>query len=259
MNKYFTLVFILTCNALLASAQAPKPEDTEYYSPVPKVVTPGENPGAPPSDAIVLFNGKDMEEWCSVRDSLSSKKWHIENEYMTVDKSVGDLRTKRKFTNFQLHIEYRIPFDIQEIGQSRGNSGIFLASLPWGAGGYELQVLDSYNNSTYVNGQSGSIYKQAAPLVNACRKPGELQCYDVVWVAPRFHEDGTLESAAKITVFHNGVLIQNNFVLNGDTPWIGTPSYRKHGAAPLKLQAHRDQSKPISYRNIWLRELPEDL
>ncbi len=259
MNKYFPLVFILTSNALLTNAQAPKPEDTEYYSPVPKVVTPGENLGAPPSDAIVLFNGKDMEEWCNDRDSLSSKKWHIENEYMTVDKSVGDLRTKRKFTNFQLHIEYRIPFDIQGTGQSRGNSGIFLASLPRGAGGYELQVLDSYNNSTYVNGQSGSIYKQAAPLVNACRKPGEWQCYDVVWVAPRFHEDGTLKSAAKITVFHNGVLIQNNFVLNGDTPWIGAPSYRKHGAAPLKLQAHRDPSKPISYRNIWLRELPADL
>ncbi len=259
MNKYFLLVFILTSNALVANAQSPKPEDTEYYSPVPKVITPGENPGGPPSDAIVLFNGKDMAEWCSDRDTLSSKKWKIEKDYMAVDKSVGDLRTKRRFTNFQLHIEYRIPMDIEGTGQGRGNSGIFLAALPWGAGGYELQVLDSYNNSTYVNGQSGSIYKQAAPLVNACRKPGEWQCYDVVWLAPRFNEDGTLKSAARITVFHNGVLIQNNVALRGDTPWVGAPSYRKHGAAPLKLQAHNDPSKPLNYRNIWLREVPADL
>jgi hypothetical protein len=174
---------------------------------------------------------------------------------MLVNKKVGDLQTKRKFTDFQLHIEYRIPASITGSGQSRGNSGIFLAALPWGAGGYELQVLDNYNNSTYVNGQSGSIYKQSPPMANACLAPGEWQRYEVVWIAPRFKEDGTVQSAARVTVFHNGVLVQNNLLLTGDTPYVGEPAYKKHGPSPLKLQAHGDESEPISYRNIWLREL----
>ena len=179
----------------------------------------------------------------------------LANDIMTVDKTVGDIRTKRRFMDFQLHIEYRIPADIEGSGQARGNSGIFLASFPWGAGGYELQVLDNYKNSTYVNGQAGSIYKQSPPLANACKKPGEWQYYDVVWTAPRFTESGELKSAARVTVFHNGVLVQNNFELRGDTPYVGQPSYHQHGAAPIKLQAHGDKSKPISYRNIWVREL----
>ena len=174
---------------------------------------------------------------------------------MLVNKKVGDFQTKRKFNDFQLHIEYRIPADITGSGQSRGNSGIFLAALPWGAGGYELQVLDNYNNTTYVNGQAGSIYKQNPPMVNACHPPGEWQRYEVVWIAPRFKEDGTLESAARVTVFHNGVLVQHNLVLTGDTPYVGNPQYKKHGPSPIKLQAHGDKSEPISYRNIWLREL----
>ncbi len=174
---------------------------------------------------------------------------------MTVNKANGDLQTKKSFTDFQLHIEYKIPSDITGKGQARGNSGIFLAALPWGAGGYELQVLDNYNNSTYVNGQAGSMYKQSPPLVNVCRKPGEWQAYDVVWTAPRFNEDGSLKWPARVTVLHNGVLVQNNTELKGDTPYIGQPGYRKHGAEPIKLQAHGDKSEPISYRNIWVREL----
>ena len=170
-----------------------------------------------------------------------------------VNKMAGDLQTKRTFTDFQLHIEYLIPTNITGSGQGRGNSGIFLAALPWGAGGYELQVLDNYNNSTYVNGQAGSIYKQNPPMANACLAPGEWQRYEVVWVAPRFKEDGSVQSAARITVFHNGVLVQNNLVLTGDTPYVGEPSYKKHGPSPIKLQAHGDKSEPISYRNIWLR------
>ena len=241
---------------VIANAQTAKPEDTEFYTPVPKVVTPGPTWGQPPSDAIILFDGKNLDEWVAAKDTTSTAKWAVADNAMTVVKSVGDLRTKRYFTDFQLHIEYRIPWNITGSGQARGNSGIFLASFPWGAGGYELQVLDNYNNSTYTNGQAGSIYKQSVPLANACRKPGEWQTYDVVWTAPWFNEDSSLKTPARVTVFHNGVLVQNNFSLKGDTPYIGQPAYHAHGPEPIKLQAHGDKSEPISYRNIWLRELP---
>ena len=153
-----------------------------------------------------------------------------------------------------MHIEYLIPKNITGKNQARGNSGVFLAA-PEGQEGYELQVLDNFNNDTYVNGQAGSIYKQSVPLVNACRPPGEWQSYDVVWTAPRFNEDGTLKSPARVTAFHNGLLVQNNFELRGGTPYIGQPVYKAHGPAPIKLQAHGDPSEPISFRNIWVREL----
>lgn len=231
------------------------PKATEYYSPVPKTVTPGSACGDAPSDAIVLFDGTNLDEWVAVKDPSSMAKWTLADHVMTVDKRVGDIQTKRSFADFQLHIEYRIPSNITGSGQARGNSGIFLAALPWGAGGYELQVLDNYNNTTYVNGQAGSMYKQSPPLVNACRKPGDWQTYNVIWTAPRFNDDGTLKSPARVTVFHNDVLLQNNTELKGDTPYIGQPSYKKHGPAPIKLQAHGDKSEPISYRNIWVREL----
>jgi Domain of Unknown Function (DUF1080) len=232
-----------------------KAHETEYYSPVPPIVTPGNNFADPPSDAIILFNGKNLNEWVDEMDTTHSANWIVADSVITVNKKAGDIRTKRLFTDYQMHIEYRIPSYITGSGQARGNSGIFLAALPWGPGGYELQVLDNYNNKTYVNGQAGSLYKQAVPLANACRKPGEWQTYDVIWTAPRFNDHGILQSLARATVFHNGVLVQNNTVLLGDTPYIGQPSYRKHGAAPVKLQMHGDKSEPISYRNIWVREL----
>jgi len=229
---------------------------TEYYSPVPPVVTPGSYfYSTAPSDAIVLFDGSNLDQWVSTSDSSKKAAWLVKDSAFTVNKKAGDIQTRAKFTDFQLHIEYRIPPDITGSGQARGNSGIFLAALPWGPGGYELQVLDNYKNSTYVNGQVGSMYKQAVPLVNACRKPGEWQTYDVVWTAPKFNDHGILASPARVTVFHNGVLVQNNTTLLGDTPYIGQPAYRVHGAAPIKLQSHGDPSEPISYRNIWLREL----
>jgi len=256
MKNVIILSALLAVSAIVANAQQKgKPEDTEYWTPVPTVVTPGQKMGEAPSDAIVLFGGKNLDEWVALNDSTSAHKWIVADNAITVDKSVGDIRTKRKFTDFQLHIEYRIPSNITGTSQARGNSGIFLAALPWGAGGYELQVLDNYKNPTYVNGQAGSMYKQSPPLVNACRKPGEWQYYDVIWTAPRFNEDGTLKSAARATVLHNGVLVQNNTILKGDTPYIGQPEYHKHGAEPIKLQAHGDKSEPISYRNIWVREL----
>ncbi len=258
MKRNYTLIFaaLLAASALTANAQEKaKPEDTEYYTPVPPIVTPAKNMGDAPSDAIVLFDGKNLDEWVATNDSTSTHKWKVTDHVITVDKTAGDIQTKRKFQDFQLHIEYRIPSNITGSGQARGNSGIFLAALPWGAGGYELQVLDNYNNKTYVNGQVGSLYKQSPPLANACRKPGEWQYYDVIWTAPRFNEDGTLKSVARATVLHNGVLVQNNTALKGDTPYIGQPEYRKHGKEPIKLQAHGDKSEPISYRNIWVREL----
>ncbi len=254
MRKNVLLFFSALAVTGISLGQA-KPEDTEYYTPVPPVVTPGMNFSTPPSDAIILFDGKNLDQWIAVKDSTSANKWKVADNIMTVDKTAGDIQTKRKFMDFQLHIEYRIPENITGSGQARGNSGIFLAALPWGAGGYELQVLDNFKNTTYVNGQVGSMYKQAVPLANACRKPGEWQTYDVVWTAPRFNDHGILQSLARVTVFHNGVLVQNNTALLGDTPYIGQPSYHVHGASPIKLQAHGDKSEPISYRNIWLREL----
>ena len=252
-NLFFTV--LLTANFFSATAQTAKPEDTEFYTPAVKVITPAKQIGEAPSDAIILFDGKNLDEWISLKDSSSNNKWSVADNAMTVIKDNGDLQTKRSFTDYQLHIEYRIPSNITGSGQARGNSGIFLAALPWGAGGYELQVLDNYNNATYVNGQSGSMYKQAAPLVNVCRKPDEWQVYDVIWTAPRFNADGSLKSAARATVLQNGVLVQNNTILKGDTPYIGAPAYKQHGPEPIKLQSHGDKSEPISYRNIWVREL----
>jgi hypothetical protein len=230
-----------------------RPEETEQWSPVPAIVTPGAN-GAPPSDAIVLFNGSNMDEWVLMKDK-SPATWTLADGAMTVNKAVGGIETKRTFTDYQLHLEWRIPVGITGTGQARGNSGVFLASTGPGDMGYELQVLDSYNNKTYVNGQAASIYKQSPPLVNAMRPPGEWQVYDIIWTAPRFNADGTLKSPASITALHNGVLVQNNYTLKGHTPYIGLPQYKAHGAAPIKLQSHGDPSPPISFRNIWIRTL----
>lgn len=255
MKKLFlSAAAILFTAAAFAQQPQMKPEQTEFYSPVPPVVTPGTTPGAPPSDAIVLFDGSNLNEWMNAKDS-SACSWVLHDGVMTVNKQTGDIMTKKSFSSYQLHIEYQIPSDITGNGQARGNSGIFLAALPWGAGGYELQVLDNYNNKTYTNGQVGSMYKQGAPLANACRPPGEWQTYDVIWTAPTFNQNGQLVTPARVTAIHNGVLVENNFTLLGDTPYIGYPSYRAHGAEPIKLQAHGDPSKPISYRNIWLRPL----
>jgi hypothetical protein len=235
---------------------AAKPEDTEVWEPVPKVVTPGVGNTAPPSDAIVLFDGKNLDEWVSNRDK-SPAKWTVADGVLTVnkEKGVGNIETKRTFTNYQLHIEWKVPENITGSGQARGNSGVFLASTGPGDAGYELQVLDSYENKTYVNGQAGSIYKQAIPLANPTRKPGEWQTYDVVWTAPTFNSDDSLKTPAYVTVFFNGVLVENHFELKGETRYIGQPFYKKYTAAPIKLQAHGDHSEPISFRNIWVREL----
>lgn len=235
-------------------AGGPKPADTEVWEPVPKVVTPGASTNTAPNDAIVLFDGKNLDQWVATKDK-SPAGWTVADGILTVNKSAGNIETRRSFTNYQLHIEWRIPEGVTGSGQARGNSGVFLASTGTGDSGYELQVLDSYDNKTYVNGQAASIYKQAIPLVNASRKPGEWQTYDVVWTAPTFNGDGTVKTPAYVTVLHNGVLVQNHFELKGETLYIGPPVYKKYESAPIKLQAHGDPSPPISFRNIWVREV----
>jgi hypothetical protein len=237
------------------AAGEPKPADTEVWEPVPKVVTPGTATNTAPDDAIVLFDGKNLDQWVSTKDK-SAAGWTVAEGIITVNKAAGNIETKRSFTNYQLHIEWRIPEGVTGTGQARGNSGVFLASTGLGDAGYEMQVLDSYNNKTYVNGQAASIYKQAVPLANASRKPGEWQSYDVIWTAPTFNADGSLKTPAYVTALHNGVLVQNHFELKGETLYIGKPVYKKFDAAPIKLQAHGDPSPPVSFRNIWIRELP---
>jgi hypothetical protein len=221
------------------------------------MITPGSAAigGAPPADAIVLFDGRNLDEWVNTSNGASNG-WTAIDGCMVVNKAVGNIETRRRFRSSQLHLEWRIPEDITGTGQARGNSGLFLASTGRGDRGYELQILDSYANETYVNGMAGSIYKQSAPLVNASRKPGEWQAYDVAWTAPTFGPDGALQAPARVTVFFNGVLVQNDFELRGETVFVGAPRYVAHGDAPIKLQAHGDPSPPICFRNIWVRVLP---
>lgn len=256
INK-LTLTVLLAGSFFMANAQqAAKHEDTEFYEPVPVVVTPGRTNREPPSDAIILFNGTDLSQWVSTEDNSKPAEWIVTGDYFTVKKGTGNIETKKKFNNYQLHLEWRIPANITGEGQARGNSGVFLASTGKGDDGYELQILDNYNNKTYVNGQAGSIYKQFIPLVNANKKPGEWQTYDVIWQAPTFKADGNVNTPATVTVIFNGILVQNHIVLKGETKFVGPPVYKAYsGGAPVKLQAHGDKSEPDSFRNIWIREL----
>ena len=222
------------------------PKLTEYWDPAVRIVTPGKTNADPPSDAIVLFGGKDLSKWKSEKDG-SDAKWKIEGDALVVTGGTGGILTREAFGDCQLHIEWRTPAKVVGESQGRGNSGIFLM------GKYELQVLDSYNNRTYSNGQAGSIYKQFPPLVNASRGPGEWQAYDIIFTAPVFYENGALKSPARITVFHNGGLVQNNTTIWGATQYVGTPNYEPHGAKePLMLQDH---GNPVAYRNIWIRPI----
>jgi len=262
-----SLPLLAACTVLslrAADPVLPAPELTEYYTPVPPVVAAPA--GGVPSDAIVLFNGTALENW--EPSKAENPMWRIEDGAMVVvsgkasaedaakiaatpgrgpDSKYGGIRTKQAFGDMQLHVEFRTPAVVKGQGQGRGNSGIFFMGL------YEVQVLDSFENSTYVNGQLGSIYKQRPPLVNPARPPGEWQSYDIVFVAPRFAADGSLTSPARLTVFLNGVLVQHDVVLTGPTEYRGEPKYRAHAARrQLELQDHGD---PVAFRNIWVREL----
>lgn len=258
MRAWMSIGLSLTfCGAALAqtSASPQHPwEATEAWSPVPPIVAPGESPSGAPSDAIVLFDGRDLSRWVSTKD-LSPAAWTVADGVLTVDKAQGNIQTRQAFVNYQLHVEWRVPAGVTGAGQLRGNSGVFLAATGPGNDGYELQILDSYQNPTYVNGQAASLYKQSPPLVNASRPPGPWQTYDVIWTAPAFDAQGAVTSPAYVTVLHNGVLVQNHAALRGETTYIGQPAYRPYTTAPIKLQAHGDPSAPVSFRNIWVRPL----
>jgi hypothetical protein len=266
MKRTFTIGITLML-AISAIAQT-DPKATEVYEPKPAKVTPGKTAGEAPSDAIVLFDGKDLSEWQNPQfnsesgdasgiekmlkgwdDNFAHKEagWTVSNGEMVVKAGNGAIETKKTFDNFQLHIEWLSPVAEGKTGQGYSNSGIFLMSL------YELQVLNSFENETYSNGQAGSIYKQSIPLVNASLPPGEWQSYDITFMAPVFDANGNVTSPAHVTVLHNGVLIQNNFELKGITAYIGQPRYIAHPEKmPLRLQDHGD---PVRFRNIWIREL----
>jgi hypothetical protein len=247
MKTTITLLSIFSCAVLFAQVQnrgSLDPKVTEVWEPKAKKVTPSGGAGDAPSDAILLFNGKDLNEWTLLDGSPA--KWEVKDGSFTVVKGTGDIKTKKVFGDIQLHIEWRSPAVIESEGQGRGNSGIFLQEH------YELQVLDSYESQTYRNGQAGAIYKQHGPLVNATRKPGEWQTYDVIYNAPRFNENGEVVIPAYITVLHNGIIIQNHSEIRGPTEFKGLPVYVSHGKASLQLQDH---GNPVSYRNIWVREL----
>jgi hypothetical protein len=225
-------------------AQRREHEVTDVWNPVPVVVTPGAAT-APPSDAIVLFDGTSFDNW--VNQDGNTPEWDLKDGVMTVKPSTGDIQTIQGFGDMQLHVEWRTPEEIKGDGQGRGNSGVFLMNR------YEIQVLDNFNNPTYPNGQAASVYKQHIPLANACLAPGQWQTYDIIFTAPRFNEQGRVTHPAKVTVIHNGVVVQNNIEIWGATEFIGLPQYKQHSMnEPIRLQDHGDL---VSFRNIWVREL----
>jgi Domain of Unknown Function (DUF1080). len=238
------LLLLLTTFITISLFTQMVPEETEWYSPKPPKVVPGDKPGTPPSDAIILFDGKDLSLWR--REDGGDPKWEVRDGALTIIPGTGNIKTRQYFGDVQLHIEFKSPAPGNHTGQNRGNSGIFLQSR------YEVQVLDADGNETYVNGMVGSIYKQQAPLANAYTRNGEWQVYDIYWKAPRFGTDGKLETPAIITVVLNGILVQNNYILKGNTPYIGYPDYSTHGRLPLMLQDHGTE---VAFRNIWIRDL----
>jgi len=232
-------VFAVAAWSYGAAFQIPEPK-TE-----PKIIDPGDVSRAP-SDAIVLFDGKDLSNWASAADG-SPAKWAVKDGAMVVVPKTGAIKTKQEFDDVQLHIEWATPTEIVGEGQGRGNSGVFLQ------GKYEVQVLDSHNNKTYFHGQAGSIYKQYPPLVNASRKPGEWQTYDIIYHAPIFGDDGRVKKKATVTVLHNGVLVQDHAEVYGETTHAPVfPTYTKHGKGPIVLQDH---GNPMRFRNVWVRQL----
>lgn len=216
--------------------------------PQPTVVTPGDQPGKAPSDAIILFDGKDLSQWRSAKGG--APEWKLENGELIVAPGKGDLFTKQEFGDVQLHLEWAEPLPATEPGQKRGNSGVFMM------GKYEIQVLDCFNNKTYPDGQTGSLYGMHPPQVNACRPPGQWQTYDILFTAPRFDKEGKLISPAFATILHNGVVVQNHADFLGLSGHKSLPQYKAHPpTGPLKLQDHKN---PVRFRNIWIRPLKSE-
>jgi hypothetical protein len=246
-SKLLLAVFLTAGLAVQAQDKSKlTPETTEVWEPQPRIVTPGPTNVDAPSDATILFDGKSFDNWESINGG--AVKWTLKDGAMTVAGGTKDIRTKQTFGDFQLHIEWRTPTDVpaDKTSQGRSNSGIFLQGL------YEIQVLDNFNNKTYANGQASAIYKQSLPLVNACKKPGEWQTYDIFYTAPRFNAEGRAIIPAYVTVIHNGIITQNHTAIWGPTEYIGLPKYKAHDKGPIVLQDHGDA---VSFRNIWIREL----
>jgi hypothetical protein len=220
--------------------------------PRPPVVDPGPAPATPapaPSDAIVLFDGKDLSQWMGA-DSAPAK-WLIKDGYAVVAAGTGNIASRRSFGSVQLHIEWAAPTPPSGESQERGNSGVFLMGV------YEIQVLDSYQNVTYADGQAAAMYGQVPPLVNASRPPGQWQTYDIVFHRPRFAPDGSVSSPARLTMLHNGVLVHDNDAFTGRTVHGRRAQYSPHAnKMALVLQDH---GNPVRYRNIWIRELSDTL
>jgi hypothetical protein len=264
------LATIANCAEPNAAPEQKKPEVIQWVEadgqkwmvhdmnrPVPPVITPGEascgdKVGTAPSDAIVLFDGNDVSKWEGVKNPKAAFPWKVGEGYLETVKDAGDISTKQKFGSRQLHIEFATPEKVMGSSQGRGNSGVFLMEDM-----YEVQVLDSYNNKTYADGQCGALYGRNVPLVNVCRKPGEWQTYDIIFHRPTF-KNGKVDRKARFTVFQNGVLIQDNVELQGGTGWIGpyaVNDYSPHGdKGALRLQNH---GNPVKFRNIWVRELKD--
>jgi len=243
MKFKLALLFILITNFLFA--QSTDPKDTEVWEPVPRIVKVDAK--KPPSDAIILFDGTDLSAWASTKTSGAPAEWTlIAGNAMQVKAGTGDIVTREKFGSVQLHLEFRTPEVVEGEGQERGNSGVFFQNR------YEVQILDSYENKTYPNGQATAIYKQHIPLVNASRGPGQWQTYDIIFQAPSFNKDGIKVASGYFTVIHNGVLVQNHVEIYGTTEYIGMPKNIAHGKDVIKLQDH---GNPMQFRNIWLRKL----
>lgn len=223
--------------------------------PLPPVVAPGEPAAffAPPADAIVLFDGSEKalkENWTDTKGGPSG--WKVVDGALESVKLAGYIQTKQSFGSCQLHIEWAAPAKVEGDGQGRGNSGVFLMNT------YEVQVLDSFENATYADGQAGALYGRSKPLVNVCRKPGEWQSYDIIFHRPLFDKDGKVTRRATFTVLHNGVLIQDHVVLSGGTGWMGPHAASEYKAHPDKLPfALQDHGNPVRFRNIWIRELKD--
>jgi hypothetical protein len=247
-------ILILAALPALAAAQEPIPYPVhDKTRPQPVVVDPGtgvppEAPGRPPADAIVLFDGKDLSAWKSQKVAGAPAPWKVENGYFEVVAKSGGIETRQSFGDVQLHIEWMAPSPAKGVDQDRGNSGVF-----FGGGRYEVQVLDNHGSQTYPDGQAGALYGQYPPLVNACRPPGQWQAYDIVYEAPRFDDEGQVTKRARITVFHNGVLVQHATEPVGPTAHKARPPYKAHPQKlPLSLQDH---DHPVRFRNVWVREL----
>ncbi|MFC4701556.1 DUF1080 domain-containing protein [Glaciecola siphonariae] len=225
----------------VTQAQIEESKKTEVWGPMPKKVEA--MPGQAPSDAIVLFDGNGLDSW--VDKDGNNPQWEDSPYALTVKPGTGYIFTKQSFCDVQMHIEWRATREEEKEGQNKANSGVFLQER------YEIQVLDTYENKTYANGQAASVYKQFIPLVDASRPAEEWQSYDIIFTAPIFEND-ELVKPAYLTLLHNGVLVHNNIALKGQTEWIGEPKYYPHGCLPIKLQDHGSAN---SFRNIWVREI----